>query len=100
MHLGEDRDPPVRESLDDPHLPQRPGAVERHSGAMPAELGQLRVLAGRWQRDAVELAVDVEVLVVDPHRVVDAEWHQTQLLAELRNGHDATLDLVTEGAEG
>ncbi len=46
MHLREDRDLAVGQTLDDVHLPQRAGAIERDAGQVAGDLGQLAIAAG------------------------------------------------------
>src|SRR5699024_10309140 len=58
------------------------------------------VSARRGQPDAVEVVVDVEVLRLHPHRVVDVEHRVVQLTPESGHAGDAPLQLRTEGIEG
>ena len=51
VDLGVQRDPAVRQAVDDPQLPQRPRPVERHGVGAGDEVGQLRrAAAGRRRR--------------------------------------------------
>ncbi len=52
--------------------------------------------AGRGQSDAVQMPVDVEVLVVDPHRMVEVEPAVGELLAELRHRLDPQPEFVAQ----
>ena len=75
----------VVEAVDDPHLPQRAGAVERDGdqlGGQVAHVGHVAVALGHG--DVAEVPVEVEVGVLDPERVVDAERHLDQPAAERR----------------
>src|SRR3989475_2832703 len=70
VDLGDDGEAlPALEALDDPHLPERLGAVELlgHDAAREA-LQLLRVARPREAR-VPDVVVDVEVRVVPPHRV-------------------------------
>ena len=100
VHLGEERDPAVRQALDDPHLPQRARPVQRDAGEVAAQRGQLALVPGLGQRRAVDVALDVEVVVVDPHRVVDVERDVAQLLTELGHRAHPGLDRVAHRDEG
>ena len=88
VHLGEDRDLARLEALDDHELPERSRPVQRDPRHVTAQVGQLAVAAGRRQRHPVHVAVDVEVVVGDPHRVVDAERHLLELALEHRDVRD------------
>ena len=66
--LGDDREPALGQPLDQVHLPQRAGAVERARHQPGDQLGELLVGARPGQRGAAHVVGDVEVLVVDPHR--------------------------------
>ncbi len=99
VHLGEDRDLARLEALDHHELPQRTRPVQRDAGHVAAQVGQLALTAGRGQRHPVHVPVDVEVVVVDPDRVVDAERHLLELAVEHRHAVDPPLELVLELAE-
>ena len=61
------------EPVDQVELPQRVGAVERARRDARDLLGELVVGAGRRERDLADVEVQVEVDVVDPVGVVEAE---------------------------
>ena len=82
VHLGDEADLAVVEALDEPQLPQRPAAVERAAGDVADDLGQLVHRARRRHGDAVEVGVEVEVGVLDPHRMAEVERHRHQPAAE------------------
>ena len=98
------RPPAVRvgtcDVLDDPHLPQRAAAIQRQRRDVAADLGQLLAATRRGKADAVQMAVDVEVVVVDPHRMVGVEPAVGELLAELRHRLDAQPQLIAHSVEG
>ena len=100
VHLGEHGDLVVVVPLDHPHLPQRAGAVERLSGEVAAELDELGVPTGLRQGQTVDVPVDVEVLVLDPDRVVQLERHLAQLAGELGDVADPAVDQLLELPEG
>ncbi len=73
MDLGVDRGPAPGEAGDQVDLPQRPAAVQR-AGVQPGHLlGELGV--GPWprQRDLPDVVLDVEVRIIDPVRLIQAE---------------------------
>ena len=49
---------------------------------MPTHIGDLGLAAGRGQTDVVQVPIDVEVVVVDPHRVVQVQAAVGELLGE------------------
>ena len=55
---------------------------------------------GDGQADAVQMPVDVEVLVLHPHRVVEVEPVVGELLAELRHRLDPQGEFVAQPVEG
>ena len=89
----------ARDVLDHPHLPQRATAVQRQRRDVAADLGELDAAARGGQADAVQVPVDVEVLVLHPHGVVEVQPVVGELLAELRHGLDAQRERVTQAVE-
>ena len=73
---------PALEAVDQVELPQRAGAVERARHDPRHLLGQLRVAAGRRQRQLADVVLEIEVRIVDPVRVVERERHFLQPPAE------------------
>ena len=58
----------VGDTLDHPHLPQRLAAIQRRGCDVPADLGQFPAPSRRGQFDAEQMTIEVERIVVDPHR--------------------------------
>ena len=85
MELRDQRHLAADDPVDVPHLPQRPAPVELVAHQHPEQVADLLPAAGRRHRDAADVLVDVEVLVLDPHRAVEVERHLLQLPAELRH---------------
>ena len=75
MRLREHRDVALLEALDDPRLPQWLPPVERPGDDLLRQRGQLVRATRRGHRDVVEMEVEVEVGVLDPERMVEAERH-------------------------
>ena len=96
VHLLEDRDQVATVvavvALDHPHLPQRAGAVERETGEVAGQLGELGVPARRRQCQPVHVPLDVELGVPHPDRVVEPQRHPAQLAREVRDVADPGLD--------
>ena len=55
---------------------------------------------GDRQADAVQVPVDVEVLVLHPHRVIEVEAVVGEFLAELRHRLDPQTERVAQPVEG
>ena len=73
MHLGIEPDLVVLHALEDIELPERPGAVEE-LGMHPADDALQRgAVIRRRQAAAEDVTVDVELVVLDPGRMIDVE---------------------------
>ncbi len=78
VHLGVKPDLVVLHAFEDIELPERAGAVEQF-GMHPADDAlQRRAIARRRQAGAEDVAVDVELVVLDPGRMIDVEWRLLQ----------------------
>ncbi len=96
MGLREHREAPVRDTLDEPQLPQGPAAVERlgeHASRQPLELA---VAAGAGQRRMTDVVADLEMGIVHPHRAALAERHECEPLAVARHEMQSRLDRLYE----
>ena len=82
--LHQDRHPVVGKAFDEPVLPQRIAAVDLSAEDPAAERGEFLHAPGGRQGRVMEMPIDVEVLVVDPHRPIEAEGHLVELPHELR----------------
>ena len=73
MHLGIEPDLVVLHAFEDIELPQRARAIEK-LGMHPADdTLQRRPVIGRRQAAAEDMAVDVELVVLDPAGMIDVE---------------------------
>ena len=90
----------VLEPLDDVHLPQRLGAIELAAAHVAHVAGQLLEAARRRQRGAAQVVVEVEVLVVDPIGVAEAQRHLHQPAPEHGGQGQARPDQVAQFLEG
>ncbi len=70
------------EPLDGVHLPERPLAVEGQAAHLSGEVGQLLQTPGRRQAGSSKVVVEVEVGILDPHRMVQLERHLDEPAAE------------------
>ena len=61
------------DTLDHPHLPQRPAAIQRRGCDVSAYLGQFTAPSWRRQTDAEQMTIEIERIVLDPHRIVQIE---------------------------
>ena len=100
VHLGDDGDALVGQALDDPHLPQRLGPVELVTGDVAGQVGQLAQAAGTGHGRPPHVVVDVEVGVVDPHRMAQAERDLDQPPPEDRGAGDPGGDGLLHPLEG
>jgi hypothetical protein len=93
VDLGVDRDLPVLQSVDHVELPQRPAAIEEIRMQAADQLLELRDRAGRREREAPDVVVEVDVVVVDEQRMVDVERHRHELFREQRSEVHALRDV-------
>ena len=92
VHLGHHRQPAaacVASVPADPSITHISHSGRRRSSGSdamwPQISRQLAAAARRGQPDAVQVPVDVEVLVLHPHRMVEVQRAVGELLAELRH---------------
>ena len=101
MGLRQQREPFLGQALDEPDLPQRPGAVERLREDPPGQPLELVLATGAGQRGVADVEVDVEVRIIHPHRAALVERDEGQALAVARHqvqpGHDLRDELVVGG---
>ncbi len=69
VDLADQGETAVGEALDDPQLPQRTSAVELLGHESSDEVLELLVRSRGGKRRVPHVVVEVEVLVVDPHRM-------------------------------
>ena len=73
MHLGQSRDPPMLDTLDEPQLPQRPVTLERVGHQTADQLLELATPSRRGHRNPPEVEVEVEVGVRDEPRPIQTK---------------------------
>jgi len=92
VDLREDAGPAALEAVDHVELPQRARAVERPRHDPRDLLGELRIAARLGERQLADVVVEVEVGVVDPVRVVEAERHLAHAPAQRRQEREPVAD--------
>jgi hypothetical protein len=97
--LRDQREPAVREALDHPHLPQRPGAVELLGEDPAGEAQELLVGARPRQGRVADVVLEVEHRVVDPQGPAAARGRDLELLAVARHEVQAHPQRVEELVE-
>ena len=100
VRLREDGHPAVGEPLDEVDLPQRTVPVERARDDPGHQLAQLVEAARARQRRAAYVEGEVEVRVVDPHRVGQAARNEPDLLAVPRDERDPVPDQLDQPLVG
>ena len=98
--LGDQREPAALEPLDEPHLPQRLGAVERLRVDPRRERAQLRLGPRHRQRGVADVVLEVEARIVDPQRPAGLDGREGELLAEARDEVEPRADVVREVVVG
>ena len=91
---------PVLDAVDEVHLPQRAAAIEPALEDARALLGQLAQVARSGQRDLADVVVEVDVRLLDPERVVEAERDLDQAPAERRQQVQALAQHRAQAADG
>ena len=94
--LRDQREAVVLQSLDQPHLPQRLGAVELLGEDPRGQAPQLLPVARRGQRGVADVVLEVEVRVVDPHRAPAVQRGVGELVAVARDQVQPPADLFEE----
>jgi hypothetical protein len=96
VHLGVEAHRAVGEPFDDIELPKRPAAVEQAGMQACGQRLQLFLRAGLGQHGVADVVVDIEVVVLDPHRVGQVEGHQRQLAREHRRQVQAPRQVLLD----
>ena len=73
MDLDQYGDPPIVQPVEHVHAPQRARSVERHAGDVGNGLLELATMARGGQHHAAHVIVEIEVRILDPDRMVEAE---------------------------
>lgn len=99
VDLGQDGSSAAVQSLDEPHVPQRPRPIERKSREVPDDLGELDRRARRGHGDAMEVRVEIEG-ALHPDRVVETQRDLLEMLAEDGKLEKAGSQVGSNGFEG
>ena len=96
MQLGHHADAPIRETFDHVEFPQRARTVQWSSHDVRDEIGERVVVDRACELVSKNVAVDVEVRVICPVRVVETERHLHQPRAQRWEQVDALEDEVAD----
>ena len=99
VHLHDKRDLPVLERVDDPHLPERPPAIELARQHASRERGELVHAARRPERGRLHVDLEVELRYLDPHRPADAERRRGGAVAQQPQLGQAPPDQLTQALD-
>ncbi len=94
--LGEQGEALARESLDQPQLPQRLGAVELLGEDAPGHPPQLLLGTRARERRMADVVLEVEAGVVDPERAPGLRGRIGQLLAKAGNQRQASANVLEQ----
>ena len=96
VHLRQHGPAPPGQPLDEPHLPQRPVAVEALPHHPPAQGPELGLVSGPGDGGVPQVVGEREVRVVDPQRTGHAQRHRLDPLAVARERVEPGLDVGAE----
>ena len=96
VHLHEDCDTSIGEPLDHPQFPQGQVSAHRSAGYVTDDVGQRPFVTRRLKDNTMEMAIDVEVRIIDPEGPAQVERRPCQLLANRGNLGQA---LVSHGTD-
>jgi hypothetical protein len=82
VRLGVVGDLAVLEAVDDVHLPQRAAAVEQRGVQPRDQRVELLHRPGAAQGRAAHVVVEIDIVVLDPHRIGQLEGHLRELAVE------------------
>ena len=99
MHLDVDREATTLEPLDHVVLPERPGAIEQDHVQSRNQRLELLSRSRLWQRDVAEVIVEVEIVVVNPDRMIELNRRQRELALKERNEMKPAFEMVAKRRE-
>ena len=99
VHLDVNREAAALETLDHVVLPERSGAIEQDHVQSRNQGLELLARSRLWQGDVAEMIVEIEIVVVDPDRMIELNRRQGQLALKERNEMKPALEMVTEHRE-
>jgi hypothetical protein len=85
MGLPHDCEAPIAQSVDQPQPPQRMAPVKRQRQQLARQRSQLPGAARLLHADGLDVVGEVELRVVDPHRVVQAQGRGQRTAAKPRH---------------
>jgi hypothetical protein len=99
MDLVDDRDPVICQTLGDIHLPQRTAPIERCAGDLADQLIELPTSARSGHACTAEVVIQVDVVVLHPHRMVQLQRDVYELAAKRRQRHQPRIGRAAEQIE-
>jgi len=82
MQLEHHGEPAVGQAIDEMNFPQRTAAVQRSARDVADDLIQLPPTAGTGHADAAQVVVELDLAILQPHRMVQLEWHLYELVPQ------------------
>ena len=99
VNLVDDRDPVPRQSLREVHLPQRVAAVQRRAGDLADQRIEFAAPAGGRHAYLAKVVVEVDVVVLHPHGVMQLHRDVDELVAQRRQRHQPRIGHLPEQFE-
>ena len=95
VHLAHNREAPALETFDEPQLPQGPVTVERLGQNASHQAFEGAVASGSRQTGVTNVIREIEVVVVDPDRMV-YERREAEFLPVAREPVKARFDIFRD----
>ena len=99
VHLVDDRDAVVCQTFGDIHLPQRTAAIQRSAGDLTDQLIEFPTPAGGGHPHLAKVIVEIDVVVLHPHRMMQLHRDVHELVAQRRQGHQPRIGHLPEQLE-
>ena len=100
MDLVDDRHPVVGQALDDIHLPQRVPTIQRGARDVADQLIQFATSTRSGHLYVANVVVQIDIVVLHPHRVMQLEGNVHKLVAKRRQGEQPRVRHLAEQLEG
>src|SRR5438105_3483974 len=100
MDLVNDGDAVISQPLGDIHLPKRAVAIERSTGDLADQLIELPTSAWSGYTCAAQVIVQVDVVGLHPHRMMQLKRDVDELVAKRRQRHQPWICHFAKQVEG
>ncbi len=100
MDLVDDRDPIVGQTFGDIHLPQRAPTIQRGAHDVADQLIQFATPTGSGHLYVAKVVVQIDIVVLHPHRVMQLQRNVHKLVAKRRQGEQPRVRHLAEQFEG